>query len=364
MGDNMTVSIGNIFQDQLQAQQLQQVQNHSKSNDTRIQSMTYNIRTDGGDGTWEQRKDNVLAIIEGVNTSAHRDNGQSIGQNDFVGIQEAETPYQWNDILKGMESKGYKLVPQGDCYSSQGNMLFYNPNKVKLQNSGMFHVKAVNIDPKNGKDNIRREAVWGHFQMLDPNTHQPTGQDMYAFTSHFPRWTEASLQQVSDKIHDVMGTDSHDIPVVFMGDLNDKNYDHNGRPSYDSDGAFDWRGYKDSYEMTNPDDRGTTDHAKGWGKQSSHREDIIFAGDVDWDNPNNSTDIIHWTPGGKRSPSDHYAVVSDLYFKNPNSSETQAAAKAPARLEDVAGLTSELANVGQLDGEQNPFGQNNESELF
>ena len=374
----MSMNITNILFNQLQSEQIQSVlqkENQHSNGDYKVQSMTYNVRTaaanDPGDQNWKNRSQEVLNMIDG---QATRDDGSQIGHSDFVSIQEAETPAQWDYIKSGMEAKGYKLVggddPNYNCYNADGNMLFYDPKEWNLADQGKFVVKQNNhsVDP----DLRTRYTVWGHFQRNDGSK-----QDMYAFTSHFPRHTGVdSLQDVANDIGRVTNdpmSQHKEIPVLFMGDLNDKDFDQNGNPSYDSDAAFQWRGLNDTYLKTHDaSNKQGTDHA--WDKNSGiHREDLIFAGGVDWDNPNNSTDIIHYnykgSEGENMTPSDHFGVVSDLYFaKQPSSTDSQpVSGQSSSGLDDIAAFADELDRSGQLDSGQSFFGradQSMDSELF
>jgi len=310
----MAMSVVNLLESSAQAAQIQQV--NQTTPDMKVQSMTYNIRTLKGDlkgdKSWDSRKDEVLKVLTG---QVNRDGGGTVGASDFVGVQEAETQEQWDFIAQGMEKAGYALVPAGDWKTANGNMLFYKKSEFTLDTT----------PGKSGKFNITpdefgaRDVVYGHF------INNKTGQDIYTFTSHFGvHNTEKDLQDIATqigKITDDPYAQDKNKPVIFMGDLNDKNK-IDGDPSYDHDPAFSWRGLYDSYEKLHgkgTPGSNTTDHA--WGpKKSEHREDMIFGGGVDYDSGEaNSNDILHYSYRGKDgemiTPSDHYAVVSDLYFK-------------------------------------------------
>jgi hypothetical protein len=346
----MSVSIVDILKDQLQASQIQGYAGNQQ--DFEVQSMTYNVRTDKassgpnppdkGDKNWENRKDEVMKVLTG---QVPRDNQHSgnIGPSDFVGVQEVETQNQWEFILQGMEGAGYSLASPGNWDTSNGNMLFYKNNTWSLKSEGMFDITPDEYGA--------RKVVYGHF------VRKGTGQDMWAFSAHFARHNgEASLQDIANHIGQITGdptSSDKKLPVLFMGDLNDKKF-VDGDPSYDHDPAFSWRGLFDPYQhIYGTGTPGSTDHA--WGPDpSSHREDEMFAGGVDWDQKNTS-DILHYSYTGKDgkqiTPSDHYAVVSDLWFSGDN-------APTPHTPLNIQDLENELTQWGIQDPSVKDFAAN------
>ena len=336
----MGISPINLFENQLQAMQIQKLQDSQGSSDNKVQAETYNVRTayadDPGDHNWKNRCGEVLKMIDGDVKTNH---GTPLGKSDFVSIQEAEEPQQWQYLVDQMKDRGYSYVPQGEQGSSNGNILFYKADTWNLEDSGQFGIKS---------DEWQRSAIWGHFE------NKNTGQEMYSFASHFPRHTGiTSLENISENI-DKITNNNRNVPVLFMADTNDKAYDSKGRPSYDDDPAFQNLGLDDTYDKVKPDGRDSTDHA--WDGVPSHREDMIFARGVDWGGSSeNSTHILRYEytdpiTGQVTTPSDHYAVVSDLYFK-PSSRES---AYNVSGLGNIAELQKEMDEVSKNSMDDHP----------
>lgn len=185
--------------------------------------MTYNILWDKATTSktqWSYRREEMVNLIQRHNP-------------DIIGVQEGfinQDKYLKNQL--GDEYFGYGtddgLSESADpAYNESLNPIFYNPNRLKLLDRGVFWYSDDPSYPNLGfctgsTDTHFRNCVWGKFQEKGKD-----GRNFYVYNTHFALIDDVREQQaylLLDKIKEIAGRDAC---VFVTGDFNSDPYRDN-----------------------------------------------------------------------------------------------------------------------------------------
>ena len=111
-----------------------------------IKVMTFNIRgnndNDGAFNHWAVRADAVRMMFQ-------------VQKPDLVGFQEI-TDTQWGWVGAILPKDGYEVVGTID----KKNAIFYNPQRLEVERSGVFWLTKTPDMPSNASDGYERYVYW------------------------------------------------------------------------------------------------------------------------------------------------------------------------------------------------------------
>ena len=174
-------------------------------NQQSLKVMTYNIRLDvesDGENAWPNRKDFLSSQVQFYSP-------------DIMGVQEAR-PNQMNDLKNTL--KLYKTIGIGRDGDDKGeySAIFYNTKKLKVENENTFWLSETPNEISKGWDAAYpRICTYGLFTSLENNN------KFWVFNTHLDHvGVQAQLQGIQLILKRIASLNSHNFPVVVMGDFN------------------------------------------------------------------------------------------------------------------------------------------------
>lgn len=174
-----------------------------KSQEIRV--MTYNIRYAtpmDGPNAWSERKEFLV-------------NQLRYHAPDVLGVQEA-LKHQVDYIAQRLSQ--YQYIGKGrddGGDSGEFSAIFYNADKIKLQESGTFWLSPTPEYPSKGWDAaLNRICTYGLFKVKK-------GQTFWVFNTHFDHIGDtARAESVRLLLEQIQNKNAKHDPVILMGDLN------------------------------------------------------------------------------------------------------------------------------------------------
>ncbi len=167
--------------------------------------MSYNIRYDSPDDgrdRWENRRDFLISQVE-------------FHHPDILGTQEVLSN-QLRYLRRNLD--GYDYVGEGREGGDGGeySALFYNEDKLKVEDSGTFWLSPTSGRVSTGWDAaLPRIVTWARFQRRD------TRESFMAFNTHFDHVGQQARIESARLIVNMISQLNRDrLPVVLTGDLN------------------------------------------------------------------------------------------------------------------------------------------------
>lgn len=175
------------------------------NNNMSYRIMTYNIRYDdpnAGDNSWENRKDNVVSLIDSLNPQ-------------IFGVQEALI-HQISDIQANLPK--YKWVGNGrDDGNTEGEFtaIFYNDDLLEIIRSSTFWCSQTPGVPSIGWDaSYNRTVTWVEIKDKKTENH------FIVMNTHFDHIGEVARIKSARLIKRVINDLFSNYPVILIGDFN------------------------------------------------------------------------------------------------------------------------------------------------
>ena len=247
-----------------------------------IKVMTFNIRgnndNDGAFNHWAVRADAVRMMFQ-------------VQKPDLVGFQEI-TDTQWGWVGAILPKDGYEVVGTID----KKNAIFYNPQRLEVERSGVFWLTKTPDMPSNASDGYERYVYWASVKIL------ATGQRFFYMNTHFALTTDARSLGMSVIKQRLPLLNTENLPVVSTGDFN----------THSTDNVFSY--FKETMSCTR-DIAPITDGIKtynAWGNEAkAYQCDHIWISNT-LSSPEYRTVTVPYD--GHTYVSDHYPVYSIIQF--------------------------------------------------
>ena len=170
-----------------------------------LKVMSYNIRYDSPDDgrdRWENRRDLLVSQIE-------------FHHPDVLGTQEVLSN-QLRYLRRNLEGYDYVGIGREGGDDGEYSALFYDENKLRLEDSGTFWLSPTSGRVSTGWDAaLPRIVTWARFRRRD------TRESFMAFNTHFDhRGDQARIESAKLLVNMISQLNRDRLPVVVTGDLN------------------------------------------------------------------------------------------------------------------------------------------------
>ena len=167
--------------------------------------MSYNIRYDSpndGRNRWDNRRDLLVSQIR-------------FHQPDILGTQEVLSN-QLRFLRRELDNYDYVGIGREGGNDGEYSALFYNEDKLKVEDSGTFWLSPTSGRVSTGWDAaLPRIVTWARFQRRD------TRESFMAFNTHFDHVGDQARIESAKLIVNMISQLNRDrLPVVVTGDLN------------------------------------------------------------------------------------------------------------------------------------------------
>lgn len=251
-----------------------------------IKVMSYNIRlgvANDGENSWENRKEATPAMLNDKDPLV-------------FGVQEAYK-FQVDYILEQCPRYASVGVGRTDGIESGEHMsIFYNQEKVELENWGTYWLSETPDVPSKGWDAACfRTATWALLKIKE------TGREFFFVNTHLDHvGVEARMKGLALIVNNIADMNPDGIPMVLTGDFNVK---------ADDPTLVELDKVMLSARVTAKDSDESTSF-NGWGRSSQAIDYIYYSAFSGCDD----FKVVNETYAEKPYISDHYPVIATLVF--------------------------------------------------